>query len=121
MTAFSKNVYIDVLNDIVNKYNNTYHNSIKMKPIDVKCDSYAEYNLDSNAKDVEFKMDNHVRISRHKNNFAKGHNPNWSEEVLQLAKSQILYHGHMSLMILIVKMSKVHFMKKNCRRHIKRI
>ena len=48
MTAVSKNVSIDVLDDIVNKYNNTFHRTIKMKPIDVKSDSFAEYNVDSN-------------------------------------------------------------------------
>ena len=50
MTAISKNVYFDVLDDIVNKYNNTVHRSIKMKPIDVISDSYAEYNQDSKKK-----------------------------------------------------------------------
>ena len=49
MTAISKNVYFDVSNDIVNKYNNTVHRTIKMKPI-VTNDSYAEYNEDSNKK-----------------------------------------------------------------------
>ena len=56
MTAVSKNVYFDVLNDIADKYINTYHNSIKMKPIHVKSNSYAEYNVDSNAKDDKFKI-----------------------------------------------------------------
>ena len=50
MTIISKNVYIDVLNDIVNKYNNTVHRTIKMKPIDVTNDSYVEYNVDFNKK-----------------------------------------------------------------------
>ena len=50
MTAVSKNVYFDVLNDIVDKYNNTFHRTIGMKPIDVKSDSYAEYKVDSNEK-----------------------------------------------------------------------
>ena len=44
MTAALKNVYFDILNDIVNKYNNTVHRTMKMKPIDVTFDSYAEYN-----------------------------------------------------------------------------
>ena len=60
MTAISKNVYFDVLDDIVNKYNNTVHRSIKMKPIDVTFDSYAEYNEDSNEKDSKFKVGDHV-------------------------------------------------------------
>ena len=62
MTAVSKNVYFDVLDDIVNKYNNTVHRTIKMKPINVTSDSYAEYNEDSNEKDPKFKAGNHVRI-----------------------------------------------------------
>ena len=62
MTAVSKNVYFDVLDDIVNKYNNTIHRSIKMKPIDITADSYAEYNEDSNVTKRKFKVGNHVRI-----------------------------------------------------------
>ena len=56
MTAISKNVYFDVLDDIVNKYNNTVHRTIKMKPIDVTSDSYAEYNEDSNKKVLNSKL-----------------------------------------------------------------
>ena len=64
MTAVSKNVYFDVLDDIVRKYNNTVHRSIKMKPIDVTSDSYAEYNEDSNVNKSKFKTGDHVRISK---------------------------------------------------------
>ena len=67
MTAISKNVYVDVLDDIVNKYNNTVHKTIKMKPIDVTDDSFAEYNEESNKKDPKFKISDHVRISKYKN------------------------------------------------------
>ena len=56
MTAVSKNVYFDVLDYIVDKYSNTYYNTIKMKPIDVKSDSYVEYNVDSNEKDRKFQV-----------------------------------------------------------------
>ena len=56
MTAISKNVYFDVLDDIVNKYNNTVHRTLKMKPIDFTSNSYAEYNEDSNEKDPKFKV-----------------------------------------------------------------
>ena len=73
MTAISKNVYFDVLDDIVNKYNNTVHRTTKMKPIDVTNDSYAEYNEDSNKKDHKFKVGDHVRISKYKNIFVKGY------------------------------------------------
>ena len=66
MIAVSKNVYFDVLDDVVNKYNNTVHRSIKIdvrKPIDVTSDSYAEYNEDSNVTKPKFKVSDHVRIS----------------------------------------------------------
>ena len=86
MTAVSKNIYIDVLGDIVNKYNNTVHRTIKMKLIDVTSDSYAEYNEDSNVTNPKFKVGDHVRISKYKNIFAKGYTPNWSEEVFVINK-----------------------------------
>ena len=62
MTAISKNIYFNVLDDIVDKYNNTYHKTINMKPIDVKSDSFAQYNEDSNKKGPKFKVGDHVRI-----------------------------------------------------------
>ena len=66
-----------MLDDIVNKYNNTFNKTIKMKPIDVADDSYAEYIEDFNKKDPKFKVGNHVRISKYKSIFAKGYAPNW--------------------------------------------
>ena len=66
MTAVSKNVYFDVLDDIVNKHNNTVHRTIKMKPIDVTSDSYAEYYEDSNERDPKFKIGDGVRISKYR-------------------------------------------------------
>ena len=90
-----QNVYFDVLDDIVNKYNNTVHRTIKMKPIDVTDDSYAEYNEDFNKKDPKFKVGNHVRISKYKNIFAKGYASNWSEEVFVVNKLKIQFLGHM--------------------------
>ena len=76
MAAISNNVYFDVLDDIVDKYNNTVHKTIKIKPIDVTVDSYAKYNEDFNKKDPKFKVGDHVRISEYKNIFAKGYTPN---------------------------------------------
>ena len=81
MTAISKNVSFDVLDNIVDECNNTYHKTIKMKPIDVKSDSFAEYNEEFNEKDTKFKVGDHFRISKFKNIFAKGYTPNWSEEI----------------------------------------
>ena len=75
-----------MLDSIVDKYNNTYHNSIKMKPIDVKSKSHAEYNVDCNDKDPKFKIGDHVRISRHKKISAKEYGPHWSEEVFVIKK-----------------------------------
>ena len=60
MTAISKNVYFDVLNDVVDTYNNTYHNTIKMKPVRVKNGSFAEYDEESNEKDPKFEINYHV-------------------------------------------------------------
>ena len=86
MTSISKNVYIDKLNDIVDEYNNTYHNTIKMKPIDVKDNTYINIDKEINDKDPKFKVGDHVRISKYKNIFAKGYTPNWSEEVFVIKK-----------------------------------
>ena len=72
MTVISKNVYFDVLDDIVNKYNNTVHRTIKMKPIDVKDNTYLDSKKEVNNKDPKFKVGDHVRISKCKNIFAKG-------------------------------------------------
>ena len=69
ITAVSKNIYFDVLDAIVNKYNNIVHWSIKMKPIDVTSDCYTKHNEDSVEKDPEFKVGDHVRISRYKKHF----------------------------------------------------
>ena len=79
--AVSKSLYIDELYDIVNEYNNTYHRTIKMKPIEAKDNTYIEYIKDVNDKDPNFKVGNHVRISKLENIFAKRYTRNWSEDV----------------------------------------
>ena len=86
MTAVSKNVYFHVLDDIVNKYNKTVYRTIKMKPLDVTSDSYAEYNEDSNETKSKFRAGDHARISKYKNIFAEEYTQNWSEEVLIITK-----------------------------------
>ena len=86
MTSISKNVYIDKLDDIVNKYNNTYHRTIKMKLVDVKLSTYIDSSKEINDKDPKFKIGDIVRISKYKNIFAKGYTPNWSEEVFMIKK-----------------------------------
>ena len=73
MTSVSKDVYIHKLDKIINKYINTYHNTIKMKPVDVKDNTYIEFNKESNNKNPKFKVADPVRISKRKNIFAKGY------------------------------------------------
>ena len=78
MTTIGKNVYFDILENIVDKCNNSIHRSIKMKPKDVKDDSSVEskYIEETNKKDPKFKIGDYVRISKYKNIFAKGYTPN---------------------------------------------
>ena len=86
MTSISKNRYIDKLNDIVNGYNNTYHRATKMKPVDVKDNTYIHFGKGSNNKDSKFQVHDLVRISKYKNIFAKEYTPNWSEKFLIIKK-----------------------------------
>ena len=86
MTAISGDVYIDKLDDIVNEYNNTYHRTIKMKPVDVKHYISNVSSKEVNDKDSKFKVSDRVRISKYKNTFAKRYTPNWSEEVFVIRK-----------------------------------
>ena len=66
MISISKNVLIDWLDDIVNKYNNTYHSAIKMKPVDEKSNTYVESSKENNEKDPKFKIGHIIRISKQK-------------------------------------------------------
>ena len=86
MTTISENVYIDKLDDIVDEYNNTYHKTSKMKPIDVKDNTYIDFEKEVNDKDSKFKVGDYVRISKYKNIFTKEYIPNWSEEVFIISK-----------------------------------
>ena len=86
MTATGKNVYYDVLDDIVSKYNNTKHRTIKMKPIDVGDNNKRVYVDEHNEKDSRFKVGDRVTISKFKNIFAKGYTPNWSKEIFIVDK-----------------------------------
>ena len=88
MKAVSKSVYFAVLGDIVNKYKNPVHRTTKMKSIDVTSDSYAEYNEDSNEKDLKFKAGDRIRISKQKKKFAKGYTQIWPEEAFVVSKTK---------------------------------
>ena len=85
MTVTGKTIYYDVLDDAVNKYNNTKHSTIKMKPIDVK-NNKRVYTDEHNEKDSRFKVGDRVRISKFKNIFGKGYTPNWSKEIFIVDK-----------------------------------
>ena len=86
MTLISKNLYIDKLDDTVNEYKNTYHKTIKMKPVDVKDNTHVDCNKTVNHGDPKFKVGDHVWISKYKNVYAKGYILNWSEEVFVITK-----------------------------------
>ena len=91
MTTVGKNFYFNVLNDIVDKYNTTFHGSIKMKPKDVTDNVFIKYSEESNKKDPKFKVGDNVRICKHKNIFAKGYSSNWSEEIFVVKKNKKYY------------------------------
>ena len=86
ITATGKKVYYDVLDDVINKYNNTKHSTIKMKPIDVKDNNKRVYIYEHNEKDSTFKVGDRVRISKFKNIFAKRYAPNWSSLIFIVDK-----------------------------------
>ena len=86
MISISENVYLDKLNDIVNKYNNTCHSTIKTKPVVIKSSTYIDFSKEINKKDPKFKISDIVRISKYKSTFAKGYVLNWCEEVFAIKK-----------------------------------
>ena len=93
MTSVSKNVYIDKLDNVVNKYSNTCHSKIKMEPVAVKSSTYIDSSKENNKKDPNFKIGDIVKISKYKNIFGKGFTPNWSEGVFMITKvkNTVLY------------------------------
>ena len=109
-----------MLNDIVNKYNNTVHRTIKMKPIDVTGDSYVKYNEDFNKKGPKFKVNDHVRISKYKKFFAKRYIPNWLEEGFIVNGIKNTVPWTYTISGLNGENLLEHFVKKNCKRLIKK-
>ena len=79
-------MYIHKLDDTVNEYNNTCHRTIKMKPVDIKDNTYINIGKEVSDRDPKFKVGDHVRISKYKNIFAKGYTPNSSEEILVIKR-----------------------------------
>ena len=120
MTSISQNVYIDKLDDIVNKYSNTYHSTIKMKPVDVKSNTYINSSKEIKDKDPKFKIGDIVRISKCKNIFAKGYVPNSSEEVFVIRKVKSTVPRTYVIVSLMEKKLLERFTKKNCKKQIKK-
>ena len=83
---YQKNVYIDNLGDKVNKCNNSYHSTIKMKPVNVNSSTYIDFDKESNKEDPKTEVGHHVRILKYQNIFGKGCTPIWSEEVFVMNK-----------------------------------
>ena len=119
MTSISKNVYVDKLDDIVNKYN-TSHSTIKMKPVDIKPSTYIDSTKKINNKDHKFKIGDNVKISKYKNIFAKGYVPNWSEEVFVIKKVKSTVPW--TYVISDLKEDKIvgTFYEKSCKKQIKK-
>ena len=120
MTLISKYVYIDKLDDIVNKYNNTYHSTIKMKIVDVKPSTYIESSQETNYQDPKFKIGDIIGISKYKNIFVKSYVPIGLKKFLSLKKLKTLFRGHMLLAILKEKKTLERFTRKNCKYQIKK-
>ena len=79
-------MYIDKLDDIVNKYKNAYHRTIKMKVFDLESIIYIDFSEENNKEGPNFQVGDNVRISKNKNVFAKGNTPNRSEDVFVIKK-----------------------------------
>ena len=105
-----------LIDDIVNKYNNAYHSTIKIKPVDGKSSTNIDSSKEINNKDPKFKIGSIVRISIYKSVFTKCCPPNCSEEDFPIKRLKILFRGHIWLMILIKKKLLGHSTKKNCKK-----
>ena len=79
-------MYVDKLDDIVNKYNNAYYRTIKMKAVDLKLSTYIDFNKENDKENPKFEVDDHVKTSKHKSIFAKDYVSNWSKEVFVIEK-----------------------------------
>ena len=86
MTSILKNMYIDRLEDRMNKYNSTYHRAIKIKPVDVNPITYIDFDEKNDKEVPRLKVSDNVRMSKYMNIFAKGYVPNLSEEVFVIKK-----------------------------------
>ena len=118
MTLISKNVYVDKLADIVNKYNIIYYSTIKMMPVDVKSSAYIDFGR-KKEKDSKLKVGDQVTISKYRNIFAKGFVPNWSEEAFVIRKVKNTVEWTNIISDLNGEETVLTFYEKNCKRQIK--
>ena len=109
-----------ILNGTVNEYNDTYHRIIKIKPVDVKDNTYINSSKEVTDKDPKFQVGDHVSISKYKNIFAKGYTPNWSEKVFVIKEVKNTVPWTYVVMTLMVDNLLERFMKKNCKKQIKK-
>ena len=112
MTSVPKNVYTDILNNIVNKYKNTCCNTDKMNSIDLKSITYIDFGIENNDKNPKFRVADLVRLLKYKNIFAKGYVPNWSERVFVIKKVKNTVAWTYVICDLMVKKMLERFMKK---------
>ena len=120
MTSISKNVYIDKLDDIVDEYNNTYHRTIKMKPVDVKDNTYIDFEKKLMIEIQNLKLVIMSAFLNTKIFLLKDIHQIGPKKFLLLVKLKIQFHGHMLLMILMGKKLLEVFKKKNCKKLIKK-
>ena len=121
MTSVSKNVYSNKLDNIVNKCNHTYHNTIKIKPDDVKSSTYIDFDKKNSKEDPKFKVSYHVKISNYENIFEKGCISNWSEKVFVIIKVKNTVPWTYVISDLKGEKLVECLMKKNCKIKSKRI
>ena len=114
-------MYIDKLDDIMGEYNNTYHRKIKMKPIDVKSNTYLNSKKEVNNEDLlNLKLVIMLEFQNTKTFFLKDTLQIGLKKFLLLAKLKIQFLGHMLLMILMVKKLQERFIKKSYRKQTKK-
>ena len=121
MTSVSKNIYIDKLDDIVNKYNNTYHSTIKMKSADVKSNTYIEFSKKINDKNPKFKLVILLEYQNVETFLQKVTLWIGLKKSLWLKKLKIVFRGLMLLVILKVKKLKEFRTEKLTRRKVDKL
>ena len=120
MTSILKNGYIDKLDEIINKYSNTYHRTIKAKPVDVNPSMYIDFNRENNKESPKVKVGDHVRTWKYKNIFAKGYVRNWSEKMFVIEKVKNTLPWANAISDLNGEEIVITFYKTNCKKQIKK-